>query len=151
MKTNRNKKGYIIIALKINGKLKLFGMHTLVARAFCDGYEPGKQVNHKDGVKNNNDYTNLEWMTRKENVRHSIEVLGHNKIGINNPKARRIIGYDKKTNQKMYEFDCLMDAGRYFANNGKNARYTQNSVWRALNGERKSYKGCIWEYTDEVK
>ena len=31
MKTYHNKKGYIVITLRINGKLKFFGMHVLVA------------------------------------------------------------------------------------------------------------------------
>lgn len=151
MKTHRNKKGYTIIALKIDGELKIFGMHVLVARAFCDGYEPGKQANHKDGVKDNNDYTNLEWLTPKENMQHAREVLGYNNRGKNNCWARKIIGLDKKTNNKMYEFDCLMDAGRYFANGDeKAARSKQNSIWRVLSGLRKSYKGCIWKYAEEI-
>jgi hypothetical protein len=149
IKTNRNKKGYIIIVLKINGQLKLFGMHVLVARAFCDGYEPGKQANHKDGVKDNNDYTNLEWLTPKENVQHAIHVLGKNRVGINNPVSRAVIGLDKDTGDEKYRFDCLMEAGRYFANgDAKAARYKQNSVWRVLVGSRNTYKGCIWKYAD---
>ena len=151
MKANRNQKGYIIIALKIDGELKIFGMHVLVARAFCDGYEHGKQANHKDGVKDNNDYTNLEWLTPKENTQHAINVLGKNKIGINNPVARAVVGIDLKTNETKYTFACLMDAGRYFANGDEKAsRYKQNSVWRVLSGSRKSYKGCIWKYADDI-
>ena len=152
MKTYHNKKGYIVITLRINGKLKFFGMHVLVARAFCDGYEEGKQANHKDGVKDNNNYTNLEWLTQKENVQHAIHVLGKNRVGINNPVSRAVIGLDKDTGEEKYRFDCLMDAGRYFANgDAKAARYKQNSVWRVLVGSRNTYKGCIWKYADEVE
>ena len=149
LKPSINHKGYEIVNLRIDGKRVGIAVHTLVARAFCDGYSPEKQVNHKDGVKTNNDYTNLEWLTPKENTQHAINVLGKNKIGINNPVARAIVGIDLKTNEIKYTFACLMDAGRYFANGDeKAARYKQNSVWRVLSGSRKSYKGCIWKYTD---
>ena len=35
-------------------------------------------------------------------------------------------------NQKMYEFDCLIDAGRYFSErDGVKAELAKNSIWRA--------------------
>ena len=152
LKPSINHKGYEIIQLMIDGKRIGIAVHTLVARAFCDGYSPEKQVNHKDGVKTHNDYTNLEWVTRKENMQHSIHILGKDKVGIHNPVARAIIGIDITTNKPKYRFDCIIDAGRYFANGDeKSARYKQNSIWRVLSGLRKSYQGCIWKYADEVE
>ena len=55
LKPSINHKGYEIIQLMIDGKRIGIAVHTLVARAFCNGYSPEKQVNHKDGVKTNND------------------------------------------------------------------------------------------------
>ena len=152
LKPSINHKGYEIVNLTIDGKRVGIAVHTLVARAFCDGYSPEKQVNHKDGNKTKNDYTNLEWLTPKENTQHSRDILGFNNRGNNHYFAQKIIGFDKNTNQKVYEFDCIIDAGRYFANgNEKAARYKQNSIWRVLSGLRKSYQGCIWKYADEVE
>lgn len=48
-------------------------VHRLVARCYCEGYEEGLWVNHKDGNKRNNHYTNLEWVTPKENTRHAMD------------------------------------------------------------------------------
>ena len=85
-------------------------------------------------------------------MQHSIHILGKDKLGIHNPVARAIIGIDITTNKTKYEFDCIIDAGRYFANGDeKSARYKQNSIWRVLSGLRKSYQGCIWKYADEVE
>jgi hypothetical protein len=46
-------------------------IHRLVAAAFV-GPAPFKgEVNHKDGVKTNNDWRNLEWTTRAGNAQHA--------------------------------------------------------------------------------
>jgi DNA invertase Pin-like site-specific DNA recombinase len=39
-------------------------------------------VNHKDGLRDHNNYKNLEWCTGLQNMRHAIEVLGR-KMGGN--------------------------------------------------------------------
>ena len=71
----------------IDGKRKGFSVHTLVARAFCDGYKKGLIVNHIDGNKLNNYYKNLEWVTYKENSIHATKVLGVN-VGARNGSAK---------------------------------------------------------------
>ena len=112
LKPSINPRGYKIVNLIIDGKRVGKAVHTLVARAFCKGYEEGLQVNHKDGNKLNNNVTNLEWVTAKENARHSVEVLGQH-IGIDNGCRKKIYAYDKKTLEFKYEFDSVVDAARF--------------------------------------
>lgn len=65
-------KGYLGVRLYNNGNGKTLKLHRLVALAFVDGYFEGAQVNHKDGNKANNHYSNLEWCTNQENHLHKM-------------------------------------------------------------------------------
>ena len=64
-----DKDGYLRIKLKN----KHYSIHQLVCWVF-NGEKPGPeyQVNHKDGNRQNNHYTNLEWLTQRENIIHSM-------------------------------------------------------------------------------
>ena len=62
-----SKNGYIVVS--ICGK-RVY-LHRLVAYYFVEGYRDGLFVNHKDLNKTNNHWTNLEWVTNRENVIHA--------------------------------------------------------------------------------
>jgi len=68
-----NVSGYHRVTLKSNGKVYLKLVHRLVADHFCENPLCKPQVNHKDGNKKNNHYTNLEWVTASENTKHAIK------------------------------------------------------------------------------
>lgn len=146
LKFSHNHKGYQIVNLLVKGRRRGFSVHTLVAKQFIDNSDPSKtQVNHKDGNKDNNSVDNLEWVTPKENTWHSRKILGYNNSGKNNPNAKKVVGINKKNHEEILSFDSIADAIRYFQDiSGK--KYVQYSLWRALHGERKSYKGYVWKY-----
>jgi|DEB0MinimDraft_10_1074344.scaffolds.fasta_scaffold50225_3 uncharacterized protein (DUF433 family) len=75
-KTYMGNSGYERVAIYSRGKRINASMHRLIAMTFCDGYEDGLVVNHKDGNKLNNCASNLEWVTVSENSKHSFDVLG---------------------------------------------------------------------------
>ena len=54
---------------------------SVVAAAFIGPCPEGKEVNHIDGCKTNNHISNLEYVTRKENIHHArrmgLQVYAH--------------------------------------------------------------------------
>lgn len=73
-----DKDGYLSYTLVgKDGCPKTFRAHRLVLMTF-DPIENEKsmQVNHRNGVKNDNRLENLEWVTSCENIRHRIYEMG---------------------------------------------------------------------------
>lgn len=56
------------------GKHKTTSIHRMVAELFVDGFEDGLIVDHIDGDRRNNCYTNLRWVDYKEN---SVDIIGN--------------------------------------------------------------------------
>ena len=61
------------VTLWKDGAAKDYLVSRLVAMAWADGYAPGLTVNHIDGNPQNNNVTNLEWVTLSENIRKGHE------------------------------------------------------------------------------
>lgn len=69
----KNSRGWYLSALmKVNGKYKTFRVHRLVAKYFVPNPKNKSEINHIDGNKQNNHHSNLEWVTRHENVLHAM-------------------------------------------------------------------------------
>jgi hypothetical protein len=60
-------KGYRTVSID----RKLVYVHRLVAERYIPNPENKPEVNHIDANKANNDVSNLEWVTRKENAAHA--------------------------------------------------------------------------------
>lgn len=76
MKTRIKNNGYKEVCLRKPGQQKYFLVHRLVALAYLKTDTKRKVVNHKDGIKSNNELSNLEWSTMRENIHHARDVLG---------------------------------------------------------------------------
>jgi len=85
IKTSIDRNGYEKYNLTIEGKQKFVQIHRLVLQAFCPHPNSDNlQVNHKNGIKSDNRLENLEWMTRSENTKHSIDNQLQTSNGRNN-------------------------------------------------------------------
>lgn len=101
LKPGLKKNGYLQVSLvRKNGKIKYISIHRLVALAFIKNPNNLEQVNHKDGDKQNNRVSNLEWTSSKSNILHSWENnlskarkgANSNLASISEEKAIEVIG-----------------------------------------------------------
>ena len=93
-----DKYGYLRVNLSKEGKVKTISIHRLVAMTFIEGNEK-LTVNHKDGNKLNNHYSNLEFISSSENLKHA------HRIGLSNPPKNKV-GTENKFS-KLNEFQVL--------------------------------------------
>lgn len=102
-----NSTGYKQVALKLKNKRrwKKCFVHRLVGYAFVKGNtEQKNEIDHIDGNKVNNKYSNLRWVTRKENMKNDITAC--NMWGMNGKKC---FVYDYLLNF-IGAFDSIKDA-----------------------------------------
>ena len=71
LKSGAHCSGYRIVVLWRDNKGHTKTVHRLVAIAFL-GDPKNREVNHKNRIKNDNMVGNLEYLTRRENIRHGI-------------------------------------------------------------------------------
>ena len=65
------KDGYELVSMSNNGCSERFRVSRLIAKLFIPNPENKPEVNHIDNNIKNNNYKNLEWVTREENMQHA--------------------------------------------------------------------------------
>lgn len=141
-----NSDGYCTVKLRDN---KQHPVHRLVAEAFVDNPNNFPEVDHIDADRRNNNYTNLRFVTHRENVKHTIE-LGNRLVGNTrsknyNSKPVRIIDIE---DGKTFCFDCIMDACEFIKNrlNIKSYLKSMYSGMRKSFLKNKPYRGYKIEF-----
>ena len=125
----KNTGGYLRIGLSKDGHTKYLLVHRLVAEAFIPNPNNLETVNHKDEVKTNNTVSNLEWMSREDNVAYSRPQW----------EKRSVQMFDKSTGELLATFPSLMEAERVTG-------IDDRSISKCCNGKLKTHKGYIWRY-----
>ncbi len=137
-----DKKGYLQV--KIVGKYK-GNKHTFIHRLVAEAFVPNKfnkpEVNHIDGNKMNNSASNLEWVTRHENMQHSVSTglkdMMKVNSGANHVRSRPVMCVETGV-----VYNGCQEAQREL---GLPSSAGQN-ISAVCRGERKVCFGYGWEY-----
>lgn len=142
LKTPKNNGGYCNVKLYRSGDKTFVSkkVHRLVADAFVENPNGKNVVNHIDGQKDNNHYSNLEWCTQKENMHHAFNngLIVHKKAG-QHMLAKTIYQFDKNGLLLTNIFPSCIDAA---ISVGGEAKYISSCA----RGERASAYGSVWKY-----
>lgn len=95
-----NRSGYKYIRLYYNGVSNNWTIHRLVATLFIDNPQNLPQVNHKDGNKENNHVSNLEWCTAFYNNKHARD-MGLNNVSKSNHDRWENDDFRSRTSSKI--------------------------------------------------
>lgn len=132
----RSSNEYKRVSLTIgHGQMKNCAVHRLVAEAFLPNPEHKNIVNHIDGVRYNNNVTNLEWCTQSENAQHA--------------RQTGLIGYQKQRPVRQFNLrgEWMMD----FESAAEAARQCdcqQSKITEVCQGNRKTAGNYQWRYVD---
>lgn len=119
--------GYMQINLFTgDGRRKKEYVHRLVALTFIPNEKHYPEVNHIDGVRSNNDVSNLEWVTHDENMR---KALFRNK----RVRVRKVSG------EIVGDFQSITEVCSTLGLTGSNVSVCLH------NGKQKTHKGYIFE------
>ena len=140
LKPQKDGSGYLQVCLCKDGQCKSITVHRLIAEAFIPNPNNLDTINHKDEVKTNNTVSNLEWMSREDNINYGTRNKRVAEANTNNPKiSKQVQMFDKKTGELLATFPSLMEAVRVTGIN-------QGNVSSCCNGKLKSAGGYVWKY-----
>ena len=138
----RDRNGYLAVDLYKDSERSTKRVHRLVAEAFVPNPDNKPEVNHRDGNKYNNNASNLEWVTTKENCRHAwnsgLARPSYGMTGKSNPNSGR-----KSKPFRIVEtgevFDKLQDCENAIDGNNRH-------INDCLRGRQKTHRGYHFEY-----
>lgn len=130
--------GYKFVTLLIKGKQKRMRVHRMVAEAYIDNPANKPYVNHKDGKRDNNVVSNLEWVTPSENTIHAVQT-GLMKSG----RQRAVIQYDLNGNEMM-TFSGVTEAAR-------ETGCHQSKITLCCQRKRETTNDYQWRYADDIQ
>lgn len=136
----KDKDGYLKITLKVTTnigwlKQEKYFIHRLVGKYFVSNPNNYKIINHIDSNRQNNYYTNIEWVTQKQNIQHSIKQNKHSSI----KNSKKCIQINVITNKVIAEFKSMAEAER-------NTKISATSISAVCRNKRKTAGGCKWKY-----
>lgn len=134
LKGSINFDGYCQVGLTINHKQKWFQVHRLVCSAFHDNPENKPQVNHINGIKNDNRAENLEWCTALENSIHAHTTGLRDNVVQKLREANTGKHLSEETKQKISE------AGK----RRRHSEETKKKISESNKGKASKAKGTIW-------
>lgn len=135
LKQFKSKCGYNRVCLvDADGKRNYMSVHRIVMMTFRGENTEKVQVNHINGIKDDNRLENLEWVTQSENMLHAYA------LGLEKP-------CDNGLKKSIQVIKCGKIVGCYESIRSmcRELNLDRRSVRRTILGKYKNYKGLIFK------
>lgn len=129
--------GYLRINLKAK-RNKIYSVHRLVANAFIPKPKGKTQINHINEIKTDNNVSNLEWVTCKENINHGTGIERRSK-----KRLISVIAIDLVTREKT-NFESIKEAS-------EKTKTSKAHICNCCKSKRNNAGGFKWRYADAVE
>jgi hypothetical protein len=123
---------YLMANLSKKGEQTSCSVHRLIAMTFIPNNKNHPIVNHKNGIKTDNNINNLEWMNNSENVKHAVDT------GLLKNPSGEEHGSCKYTNEDILKMRDLYSNGKTQVEIGKIMNMPRARVWEIVH--RKTWK-----------
>ena len=104
LKPSLDSGGYMKVALSKGGASRNHNVHILVAKAFVVNADNKPQVNHLNGDKWDNHFSNLEWVTDSENKHHAYQTGLRKEPRGENHRLAKLTNAEALYCRKVYKF-----------------------------------------------
>ena len=126
------------VNLKVNGNSDSQMIHRLVAMAFIPNPENKPEVNHKNGIHDDNRVENLEWCTIQENNNYGTGPERRAKSLRNNPYRSKIVSaYSKDDGRWITDYPSQREAARQL-------KCALSKIQRCINKPNRTFKGMYF-------
>ena len=134
--------GYLRVTLWKGNRKKVKRVHRLVAEAFLLNENNYEQINHKDGNKENNSISNLEWCSAKHNMMHAVE-KGLHRGTRNHPAKSKPVDMFSIDGEFICTYPSMKEAERQTG-------AFRSSIYACCHGKVNAAGGYHWEYSKGV-
>lgn len=155
LKQYEDRKGYMYVTLQRKKRRKTIKVHRLVAEHFIENKNNYPCVNHIDSNRKNNDVSNLEFCTHKQNTQWALKTGRFDnmkKLNSERMKGNKLNGYiyaNEITKKKIIQCDLDDNFIKEYQSISEASRQTGitiTGISYCANGIRKSGGGYLWRF-----
>lgn len=144
---HHSEKGYYVTFVHLGGRknpqIKRVMMHRAVAECWLGDIPNGYEVDHIDRNSHNNDYKNLRYVTKSEQMKNrdhtNIAKIGSHNLEVARRNRMKKVSLRHKETKEILHFDCYADCARFLAE-----KY--NKSVNTMRDRLKKHRSCTFDY-----